>query len=46
MLLGGAVVLATGYLPVAAVVITGAALVPAGLLGGPEGFCLVLAAGL
>lgn len=46
VLLGGAVVLATGYLPVAAVVITGAALAPAWLLGGPEGFCLVLAAGL
>ncbi len=37
-------VLATGYLPVAAVVITTAALLPAWHFGALEGFALVLAA--
>ena len=40
VLLGGAVVLATGYLPVGAVVITLAALLPAGWFGGIEGLVL------
>ena len=46
VILGGIVVLVTGYLPVAAVVITAAALIPAWIFGGAEGFCLVLAAGI
>ncbi len=44
IVLGGVVVLATGYLPVAAVVITTAALLPAWHFGALEGFALVLAA--
>ena len=44
VILGGFVVLLTGYLPVAAVVITTAALLSAYLLGGPEALLLVLAA--
>lgn len=46
VILGGVVVLITGYLPVAAVVITAAALIPAWMFGGAEGLLLVLAAGL
>ena len=42
VLLGGAVVLATGYLPVAAVVIAGCALAPGWFLGGAEGLALML----
>ena len=44
VVLGGLVVLATGYLPVAAVVITAAALLPAWYFGGAEAFLLALAA--
>ena len=44
IVLGGVVVLATGYLPVAAGVITTAALLPAWHFGALEGFALVLAA--
>lgn len=40
VLLGGVVVLVTGYLPVGAVVITLAALLPAGQFGGAEGLAL------
>ena len=42
VLLGGICVLLTGYLPVAAVVITTLALLPAWYVGGPEAFLLVL----
>ncbi len=44
VLLGGTVVLATGYLPVGAVVITAAALLPAGRFGGAEGLALACVA--
>lgn len=43
---GGIVVLLTGYLPVAAVVITAAALLPAWQFGGTEGLLLALCAAL
>ena len=43
VILGGVVVLLTGYLPVAAVVITAAALLPAWHFGGAEAMLLALA---